>query len=157
MPQTEGTVRAKKSSDHWSFQPIANPAPPQVEGNASVRNPIDAFIIARLSEAGISPSIEADKTTLIRRLTLDLTGLPPSIEEVDAFLADTSDAAYDRLVDRLLSSPHYGERWGRHWLDVARFAESNGYTIDSARSIWKYRDWVIEVINQGYAVRSVRG
>ncbi len=112
------------------------------------RGPIDAFILARLEAAGLQPSPEADRATLIRRLSLDLLGLPPTVGEVDRFLADRGDDAYERLVDRLLASPHYGERWGRHWLDVARYADSNGYTIDGGRSIWKYRDWVIGALNR---------
>ena len=112
------------------------------------RTPIDRFILASLDTAGLDPSPEADRRTLIRRVALDLTGLPPSIAEVDAFLADSSEGAYERVVDRLLASPHYGERWGRHWLDLARYADSNGYTIDGGRSIWKYRDWVIAALNR---------
>ena len=139
---------ARRQSDHWSFQPLAQVPPPVVGHMELVRNPIDAFVLARLEAAGLEPSPEAAKETLIRRVSLDLTGLPPTIAEVDAFLADTSDDAYERLVDRLLASPHYGERWGRHWLDVAHYADSNGYTIDGARSIWKYRDWVIEAFNR---------
>ena len=148
MPESTDVVDAKKKSDHWSFQPVSDPQPPLLKNSYSQRNPIDAFVLAKLEAAGVSPSIEADRATLIRRVTLDLTGLLPTIEEVDAIESDPSDDAYDRVVDRLLSSPHYGERWGRHWLDVARFAESNGYTIDGARSIWKYRDWVIDALNR---------
>lgn len=132
---------------HWSFKPIGSPAVPQVNQAGWVRNPIDAFILQKIEAAGLTPSPEAEKTTLIRRVSLDLLGLPPTAEQVDEFLADTSADAYERLVDRLLASPHYGERWGRHWLDAARYADSNGYTIDSGRSIWKYRDWVIEAMN----------
>src|SRR5262249_46750418 len=109
--------------------------------------PIDRFVLARLEKEGIAPSPEADRVTLIRRLSLELLGLPPSPREVDDFLADTCPDAYEHLVDRLLTSPHYGERWGRHWLDLARYADSNGYSIDGARSIWPYRDWVINAFN----------
>jgi hypothetical protein len=139
---------ARRSSDHWSFQPIAVVEPPAVKDQSWVRNPIDGFVLARLEAAGLAPSLEADKPTLIRRVTLDLLGLPPSAADVEAFMADTSGDAYERLVDRLLNSPHYGERWGRDWLDIARYADSNGYTIDGGRSIWKYRDWVIEAMNR---------
>ncbi|MEA2734556.1 MAG: hypothetical protein QOE14_1007, partial [Humisphaera sp.] len=122
--------------------------PPVVNDRAWPRNAIDNFVLARLEKEGIKPSPEAEKYTLIRRLSLDLIGLPPTPAEVDAFVADTSPAAYDRLVSRLLSSPHYGERWGRHWLDVARYADTNGYEKDQPRVIWPYRDWVINAINR---------
>jgi mono/diheme cytochrome c family protein len=147
-PQDDyGQGRARRQSDHWAFQPIRRPAVPAVENSTQVDNPIDAFIVARLEREGLGLSAEADRVTLIRRLSLDLLGLPPSIAEVDAFLADHQPGAYERVVDRLLASPHYGERWGRHWLDLARYADSNGFTIDGPRSIWKYRDWVIDAIN----------
>jgi hypothetical protein len=133
---------------HWSFKPPVRPAEPPVKNTAWPRTPIDRFILARLEKEGITPSPEADRITLIRRLSLDLIGLPPSIEEVDAFVQDTSPQAYEKLVERLLASPHYGERWGRWWLDQARYADSNGFTIDGARSIWKYRDWVIDALNR---------
>jgi hypothetical protein len=113
------------------------------------QNRIDHFVLSRLEKDGSSPSPAADRTTLIRRLSLDLCGLPPSIEDVDQFLADSQPGAYERLVDRLLAAPQYGERWGRHWLDAARYADSNGFTIDGPRSIWSYRDWVIDAINSG--------
>ncbi len=115
---------------------------------AWVRNPIDAFILQRLLKAGMMPSVEADRITLIRRLSLDLTGLPPTPEEVDAFLADRRPDAYERQVERLLSSPHYGERWGRHWLDAARYADSDGFEKDKQRWVWAYRDWVISALNR---------
>jgi len=134
--------------DHWAFQPVVARPAPKVKQTAWVRNPIDAFILAKLEQKGIKPSPEADRVTLIRRVSLDLLGLPPSVEEVDAFLQDRRPGAYERLVDRLLASPHYGERWARRWLDGARYADSNGYSIDSARSIWKYRDWVIQALNR---------
>src|SRR5207248_1924382 len=101
-----------------------------------------------LERENVKPSPEADRNTLLRRLSLDLTGLPPSPAEIQDFLSDTSPNAYEKVVDRLLASPHYGERWGRHWLDVARYADSNGYSIDGPRSIWKYRDWVIAALNR---------
>ena len=141
----EPPVRAK--SEHWAFQAVRRPEAPRGIHPEWVRSPIDAFILARLEREGIEPSCEADAVTLLRRVSFDLTGLPPAPEEVDAFLADSSPAAYERAVDRLLASPHYGESWARHWLDGARYADSNGYTIDGSRSIWKYRDWVIAALN----------
>ena len=136
------------SSDHWSFQPVATPQPPEVRDAAWVRNPIDRFILARLEAEGIAPSPEADRPTLIRRLSLDLTGLPPTPSEVEAFVNDAGPMAWENLVDRLLSSPHYGERWGRHWLDQARYADSDGYEKDTARPFaWRWRNWVIDAVN----------
>ena len=139
---------------HWAFLPLANAQPPAVKNEAWVDNPIDRFILARLEQEGIAPSPEADPATLIRRVSLDLTGLLPTPEEVEAFTADSSRRHHhgklqsrQRLVDRLLASPHYGERWGRHWLDQARYADSNGYSIDSERQMWPYRDWVIKALN----------
>ena len=132
---------------HWAFLAPARPALPAVKNEAWVRNPIDRFVLAKLEAAGLAPSPEASRTQLIRRLSLDLTGLPPTPAEIDRFLADEAPDAYERLVDRLLASPHYGERWGRHWLDVARYADTNGYEKDQARSIWPYRDWVIRALN----------
>jgi mono/diheme cytochrome c family protein len=121
---------------HWAFIKPARPALPVVENKRWVRNAIDNFILARLEKEKLSPSPEADRATLIRRLTLDLTGLPPSIAEVDAFLHDHSARAYEKLVDRLLASSHYGEHFARYWLDLARYADSNGYQVDLARSVW---------------------
>jgi len=133
---------------HWAFGPIVRPAMPHVRGDDWARNPIDRFVLARLEAAGIQPSPPADPHTLLRRVYLDLIGLPPALEEVEAFLADTAADAYEQLIDRLLATPHYGERWGRHWLDQARYADTNGYTIDSERSMWPYRDWVIHALNR---------
>ncbi len=147
IPEEESTTHGPASSKHWSFQPVVRPAIPVVKQTDWVRNAIDMFILARLEREGIDPSVEADRATLVRRLSLDLRGLPPSIAEIDEFVTDDSPAAYERLVDRFLASPHYGERWGRAWLDAARYADSNGFTIDSPRSIWSYRDWVIDAIN----------
>jgi mono/diheme cytochrome c family protein len=138
----------RPKSDHWSFQPVRRPALPAVKDGTWPRNAIDYFILAKLDQVGLAPSPEAERETLIRRLSLDLRGLLPSVREVDEFLADDRPDAYERLVDRLLASPHYGERWGRQWLDAARYADSNGFTIDGARSIWKYRDWVIGAFNR---------
>src|SRR5207244_11627570 len=132
---------ATPKSKHWSFQPVARRTPPAVRDAAWVRNPIDRFVLARLEKEGIRPSPEADRATLIRRLSLDLLGLPPSPREVDEFLNDTRPDAYERLVDRLLVSPHYGERWGRHRLDLARYADRDGYEKDNPRPhAWRYRD-----------------
>ncbi len=133
---------------HWAFLPPRRAEPPTVRDPGKIRNPIDRFILAPLERDGIAPSTEADRVTLIRRVHLDLTGLPPSLSEIDAFLADESPDAYGRVVDRLLASPHFGERWARPWLDLARYADSNGYSIDAPRSIWKYRDWVIDALNR---------
>jgi len=136
-------------SKHWSFQPITPPPLPAVRDSAWVINPVDAFILARLEREGIMPSPEADRATLIRRLHLDLIGLPPTPAETEAFMHDHSPDAYERLVDRVLASPHYGERWGRHWLDLARYADSDGYEKDLPRPhAWRYRHWVIEAINE---------
>jgi mono/diheme cytochrome c family protein len=135
-------------SDHWAYASIRRPPLPAVEDAAWARNPIDCFVLARLEAAGITPSAEADRYTLSRRLSSDLLGLPPPPEEVDEFLADPSPDAYERLVERLLASPHFGERWGRHWLDKARYADSDGYEKDNPRpDAWRYRDWVIDAID----------
>lgn len=147
-PADEVVETKKNKSNHWAFQPIQRPELPKVTRETWVRNPIDRFVLARLDKEKIQPSPEADRVTLIRRLSLDLIGLPPTIAEVEAFVNDTRPDAYERLVERLLASPHYGERWGRHWLDLARYADSNGYTIDGPRTIWKYRDWVINAFNR---------
>jgi mono/diheme cytochrome c family protein len=134
---------------HWAFVPPRKPVVPEVRKPGWARNPIDRFILARLERSGLAPAADADRATLLRRMSLDLIGLPPSPGEVDAFLAGrTDDANADlRTVDRLLASPHFGERWARPWLDLARYADSNGYSIDAPRSIWKYRDWVIAALN----------
>src|SRR4051794_32581616 len=133
---------------HWSFVPPTRPAVPSVKDPKWVRNPIDAFILSGLEGSGLAPAPEADRTTLIRRLRFDLTGLPPTPEEVEAFLADTRTDAYERLVDRLLASPEFGERWARVWLDLARYAESDGFKSDKTRpNAWRYRDWVVQAFN----------
>ena len=147
-PEEPKHTPVRSPSDHWAFQPVIRSAVPPAKNTAWVRNPIDAFILARLEQEGIEPSPVAGRVTLIRRVSLDLLGLLPTVEQVDEFLADTRPDAYERLVKRLLQSPHYGERWARHWMDLARYADSNGYTIDSARSIWKYRDWIIGALNR---------
>jgi hypothetical protein len=134
---------------HWAFRPPQRAALPDVHNpKYTVRNPIDRFILARLEKEGLAPSPEADPVTLLRRLSLDLTGLPPTVAEVDAFLADKSGHAYDNAVARLLASPHYGERWGRLWLDAARYADSDGFEKDKPRFVWAFRDWVINAFNR---------
>ena len=154
---------AAAGSSHWSFRPIVRPEPPAVNNAAWVRNGIDRFVLARLEAEGVAPSPEADRYTLIKRLSYDLLGLPPAVREVDAFVADESADAYERLVDRLLDSPHFGERWGRHWLDMARYADSDGYEKDNSRpDAWRYRDWVIEAINDDlpldrFAIEQIAG
>ena len=148
FPADEVVVAAaRKGADHWSFQPVQHPVPPSIS-NLATRGPIDSFIIARLEPLKLAPSAEADRTTLIRRVALDLCGIPPSPDEVHEFVQDTSPDAFERAVDRLLASPHFGERWGRDWLDVARYADSNGFTRDMPRTIWKFRDWVVAALNR---------
>ncbi|HEX4797110.1 MAG TPA: DUF1549 and DUF1553 domain-containing protein [Humisphaera sp.] len=141
-------ARSETNTTHWSFIKPVRVEPPAAKDAHWPRNPIDQFVLARLEKEGIKPSPQAARATLLRRVALDLTGLPPSPAELDQFLSDNSADAYEKQVDRLLASPHFGERWGKHWLDQARYADSNGYSIDAARSIWKYRDWVINAINQ---------
>ena len=145
-PATEAALAPAKAV-HWSFRPIEAKQPPEVRDPAWPKNDIDRFILARLEKEHIAPAPEADRITILRRLSMDLIGLPPSPEEVDTFLADRRPDAYVRQVDHLLASPHYGERWGRHWLDLARYADSNGYSVDAPRTIWPYRDWVINALN----------
>ena len=139
----------EEEREHWAFQPIAKPAVPKAKAADRVRTPVDAFLLAKLEAQGLGFNQDADKPTLIRRVTLDLTGLPPTAEEIALFLADTGADAYERLVERLLASPHYGERWGRHWLDVAGYADSDGYTDADPVRAWsfKYRDYVIRALN----------
>jgi hypothetical protein len=136
-----------KWGTHWAFVAPVRPQVPETKRTDWARNAIDSFVLAKLEAAGLKPSDEAAKRTLIRRVTLDLTGLPPKPEEVDAFLADTSADAYEKLVDRLLASPRYGERMVWEWLDAARYADSNGYQGDANRTMWPWRDWVIKAIN----------
>jgi hypothetical protein len=132
---------------HWAFVPVRRPPVPPAPPGAVVRNPIDNFVLAVLAARGLTPSAEADRPTLARRVFLDLIGLPPTPEEVDAFVNDAAPDAYERMVDRLLASPQYGERWARRWLDLARYADTNGYEKDRARSIWLYRDYVVRAMN----------
>jgi mono/diheme cytochrome c family protein len=133
---------------HWAYVKPTPPTPPDVKDRAWVRNAIDRFVLARLEQEGLRPSPEAAKETLLRRVSLDLIGLPPSVKELDDFLADNSPDAYEKAVDRLLASPHYGERWARPWLDLARYADSHGHEKDRPRVMWKYRDWVINALNR---------
>jgi hypothetical protein len=148
-----GTFAAPGRTDEaeraeWPFVPLNRPALPKVRREDWVRNPIDAFVLARLEQAGLQPNPQADKLTLLRRVTFDLTGLLPTPAERDAFLADHSSDAYERLVERLLRSPHFGERWAQHWLDVVRFAETEGFKLDKLRpEAWRYRDYVIRACN----------
>jgi len=137
-----------KWDTHWAYTPPSRPELPPVRNAAWVRTPIDRFILARLEREGFQPSAEADRETLLRRVTYDLTGLPPTPADVDAFLADTSPDAYEKRVDALLKSPHYGERMAMAWLDAARYADTHGYHIDSFRQMWPWRDWVINAFNR---------
>src|ERR1051326_2406620 len=134
--------------NHWAFKPPVRPPIPSVKQKGWVRNPIDNFVLARLEKEKMKPSPEADRRTLIRRLSLDVVGLPPTIKEVEGFVSDRRRGAYEEAMERLLASAHYGERWGRHWLDLGRYADTNGYEKDRPRSIWPYRDWVIKALNQ---------
>ena len=136
------------ASDHWSFQPVERPAVPGVRTEGWVRNPVDRFILARLEGEGLTPSGEADRGAWLRRVSLDLVGLTPSPEEVDRFVRDPAGDAYERVVDGLLGSPRYGERWAQHWLDVVRFADTHGFEVNTERpNAWPYRDYVIEAFN----------
>ena len=139
----------EKAKTHWAFRPVKRPAVPRVQNQDLVRNPVDAFVLKRLEARGLRLSPTAPRRELIRRLSYDLTGLPPTVEEVAAFEADTSPDAYGKLVDRLLASPHYGEKWARHWLDLVRYAETNSYERDNPKpNAYKYRDYVIEAFNR---------
>src|SRR5579864_1667924 len=132
----------------WSLQPVTKPAVPVVKSQQWVRTPIDAFILKKLAEQNLQPNPSADKVILLRRATIDMTGLQPTQEEIGQFLNDSSPDAWTKVVDRLLASPAYGERWGRHWLDVVRYADSNGYKADETRpNMWRYRDYVIQSFN----------
>lgn len=133
---------------HWAFRPVSVQAVPEVRHTAWPRGPIDRFLLARLERASLEPTVVADRETLLRRLTFDLIGLPPTLDELDTFLADSAPDAFERQVDRLLASPHYGQRWAQHWLDLARFAETDGFEHDKVRATaWTYRDWVIAALN----------
>lgn len=145
-PDTLSTDGPQKK--HWAFIPPVRPALPQVSNADWAKSPVDAFILARLDREGLKPSPAAEKTAQLRRVYLDLIGLPPTPKQVDDYLADKRPGAYERVVDQLLASPHYGERWGRHWLDAARYADSDGFEKDKQRFVWFYRDWVIQSINR---------
>jgi len=143
------TLVSEETKNYWAFRPVANSAVPPVTNSARVANPIDNFILQRLEQAKLSPASRADQQQLIRRAYYDLTGLPPSIDDIEAFVNDKSDRAFEKVVDRLLESPQYGERWGRHWLDLVRYAESNSYERDGTKPfIWRYRDYVIKSFNE---------
>ena len=146
-PAPAGTAATQQVEEHWAYvAPKKAPLPP-VSNETWTRTPVDRFVLAKLDAEKLLPSHEASKEVLLRRVSLDLTGLPPTIAELDAFLADSRPDAYERVVDRLLASPHFGERWARLWLDLARYADSNGFEADRLRSMWPYRDWVIEAFN----------
>jgi hypothetical protein len=141
--------RRNEGETWWSLQPLAMPAVPAVKNSAWVKTPIDAFVLARLEKEGLAPRPEADRRTLIRRITFDLTGLPPTPEEVEEFVKDARPQVAERLIDRLLASPRYGERWGRHWLDVVHYGDTHGYDKDKLRpNAWPYRDYVIRAFNE---------
>ena len=148
-PTAPAATGAAPAQQWWSYQPVKAQVIPQVQDKKWVRTPIDAFVLAKLEASSIQPSADADRATFIRRATLDTWGLIPAPEDVKAFVSDRSSKAYEKLVDRLLASPHYGERWGRHWLDLARYADSDGYNADGTRpNLWRYRDYVIRAFNQ---------
>jgi hypothetical protein len=145
----EGLVLREPKTEWWAIRPLERPRVPHVRRTSWIRTPIDAFVLEGLEDRGLGPSPEADRRTLVRRLTFDLIGLPPTLEEVEAFVGDDSPDAYGRLVDGLLASPHYGERWGRHWLDVVHYGETHGYDKDKRRDhAWPYRDYVIRALNE---------
>ena len=148
-----GATTETPTPKHWAYTKPVRPEIPAVQRKEWMKTPIDAFVLARLEHEGLEPSPEAPREILLRRVTLDLTGLPPSPAEIDAFLADTSADAYEKVVDRLLASPHYGERWARPWLDLARYADTNGYEKDNRRTAWKWRDWVIAAFNSDMPFR----
>ncbi len=149
-PADAAEAKAKK---HWAYVKPERPESPAVKNAGWVKNPIDAFVLARLEQEGLAPSPEASRETLIRRVSLDLVGLPPTLGEIDPFVGDDAKDAYEKVVDRLLASPHYGERWARPWLDLARYADTNGYEKDRRRVAWKYRDWVIDAFNRDMPFR----
>src|SRR5262249_34967952 len=148
QPGQEVSTQGPTDRPHWAFQKPSRPPIPGVANASWVRTPVDAFILSRLEQAGLQPASPVDRATLLRRVTFDLTGLPPTPDELQHFLQDTRPDAYVRVVQRLLASPHYGERWAQHWLDVVRYAESNGYELDAERPhAWHYRDYVIQSFN----------
>lgn len=148
-PAAGSTARPTPSRDFWAFRPVADSVPPPIQDESWIKSPLDRFILARLEASTLRPSPPADKRTLLRRVTFDLIGLPPTPEEVASFLADETPEAFARVVDRLLASPHYGERWGRHWLDVARYGEDQAHSFQPRLypNGWRYRDWLIHALN----------
>ncbi|HMC27121.1 MAG TPA: DUF1549 domain-containing protein, partial [Verrucomicrobiae bacterium] len=143
-----GSKASEAQTNHWSLQPLRKPAIPGVSNRAWPKTPIDHFILAKLEATGLKPAEPADKALLLRRVTFDLIGLPPTPAELDAFLADKSPHAYERMVDRLLNSPRYGERWARHWLDVVHYADTHGNDQDRIRTnAWPYRDYLVQSFN----------
>ncbi len=150
------TVRKFQTAQHWAYQPVVLPAVPTVKDQRWVRTPVDAFILAKLEEKGLRPSPDADRATFARRIHLDVIGIIPSPEQVKAFVEDRSPQAYEKLVDGLLASPHYGERIARKWLDLARYADTQGYQDDEARpGAWHYRDYVIKAFNEDRPLQPV--
>ena len=145
----KGSIITDEARKYWAYQPVGRTPVPAVKNKAWVKNPIDAFILAQLEEKGLAPAPAADRRTMIRRAYYDLTGLPPTPEEIDAFVSDDTADSYERLIDKLLASPHYGEKWARHWLDVVRFAETNGFEFDQDKPfICRYRNYVIDAFNK---------
>jgi hypothetical protein len=146
--ETKGMRVTDADRQYWAYRPVKRPAIPPVKNRAWVRNPLDAFVLARLEKEGLSPAAPAERRALGRRVWYDLTGLPPTPEELDAFVNDSAPDAYEKLIDRLLASPHYGEKWARHWLDLVRYAETNGFEFDQPkRFAWRYREYVIDAFN----------
>ena len=142
------TTSRRAGRDWWSLQPVRRPTVPAVRRRDWIRTPIDRFILSKLEANGLSPSPEADRRVLIRRVCFELTGLPPEPEEIDDFIRDQTPGAYARMLDRYLASPQYGVRWARWWLDLARYGESNGFEFDEFRpAAWRYRDWVVDSFN----------
>jgi uncharacterized protein DUF1553/uncharacterized protein DUF1549/cytochrome c len=152
-PDDNTPLAAAPAPKHWAYVKPSVVTPPAVKNSAWLRNPIDNFILAKLEKEGLQPAPEANKSALLRRVYLDLTGLPPTPQELRDFLADTRPDAYERVVDRLFASPHYGEHWAHQWLDLARYADSNGYEKDAQRTAWEYRDWVIRALNADLSFR----
>jgi mono/diheme cytochrome c family protein len=149
-PSGADLVKLEDKRDHWSFKPVANPTPPATKNQYWPRNTIDRFILTRLEQEGLRPSPEAERVTWLRRVSFDLTGLPPPPEQVDAFVRDKRNDAYERTADELLKSPRYGERWAQHWLDVVRYADTHGFEVNTERpNAWPYRDYVIRAFNSG--------
>ncbi len=140
---------SSEDRNHWAFQPPRRSEPPAIKNRTWARNPIDRFVATRVETNGLSVSAEAERSTLLRRVSFDLTGLPPLPDDIDAFLRDHTPDAFERVVNRLLASPQYGVRWAQHWLDLARYADTDGFEFDQARpDAWRYRDWVVDALNR---------